>query len=179
MKQFEQLRILLVGPVPPPAGGMASSSISTTMGLVRDAPAWYSDNVQYHNKVLLLWPKAQSSTPDVYLYVPAAAQLQQDPPPRPLVFQIQIKGSAHQTDPKRHKPTLLNVAKEAAKALHIPQADSVFVFLADKLLSPSIKPGLYSSPERGHHAYFFVAKDGDLEGFAPRRAEDVASYGPQ
>jgi hypothetical protein len=66
------------------AAGAATATTS-------DALEWFEDPANFH-KVLLLLPRAQSPTADIFLFVPVAAQV---PTPgetaKPLLFQIRFK----------------------------------------------------------------------------------------
>jgi len=110
--------------------------------------------------------------------VPAAVQLcgPHDPPPRPLLVQIQVKSFGHTTQKQVAVDAKL-FGVEAAKALHGPdlaEFDLFFLLLADNMLK--IKDGFYKSPARGRNFEGCVATAKDFQSWSPRRGVDEASY---
>ncbi len=132
---------------------------------VRAAPYWFTDP-KLANKVLVLRPKSNSSTPDVYLYVPEAVQLRmfrkpfnpQDPalPLKPVVMQIQVKSFATSSQPGSSPFGMVDCIRETSKALHgkaLAGFINIVVMFSDRAYRQGeptgIKPGLYTCPERG------------------------------
>jgi hypothetical protein len=106
----------------------------------------FEDPANFH-KVLLLRPRAQSPTADIFLFVPVSAQV---PKPgetvKPVLFQIQVKGVK---DLKKAKNTTwLNFQTEVNKSLYGDSLEgfhNVFLLLADKISKKNFPCGVYKN----------------------------------
>jgi hypothetical protein len=159
----------------------AAAAAASAHNLVRSAQNWFSDP-QFRGKVLVLRPRGQSPTPDLFLFVPVSAQrrlpgMARGQELRPLLVQFQIKGLEKLGKSGNRRFTQAMYAADLDKALdgaRLAAFDIVYVLAADNELG--FPPGLQTTPARfGANFTAVAAATAQFLQWAPRR--EGARYG--
>ena len=148
-----------------------AKSVATKSDYVMVAKNWFADP-QFHGKALLLRPRSNSNTPDVFFYVPESAlRLLPDAPMgtvlRPVLIQEQVKGVVDlETGTAFTAGTLKKEVAKALKGDALAEFDNVFLVLADKLGAL-----LKSGPQTPlvPNMYIIIAEPEEFLRVAPRR----------